>query len=258
MYLFIAIGGFAIYVIVGFMRFIPGPYVAEYHKTVGTWIMMLCYLSFIVASYSKPGIIRKSNHTKAIKRYPYDNLIYLKNNECKTCKFTKPARSKHCSMCNVCIEKFDHHCVWINNCVGLNNYRYFLFFVGSHAVVCTYGAVVGIFVFLGIIEQQRLFTSQFINHKTGERLDPTIWIVFRYLFDQEFAFAFVTILCIAMMIMLSGFFAYHLWLAMTNVTTNERYKYAAMFAYFTEKLDYLNFWKENFDTHHNKENLKYF
>jgi palmitoyltransferase ZDHHC4 len=49
LYLIIAIGGFAVYVIVGFMRFIPGPFVSEYHKTVGTWIMMFCYLSFIVA-----------------------------------------------------------------------------------------------------------------------------------------------------------------------------------------------------------------
>lgn len=73
MYLIIAIGGFAVYVVVGFMRFIPGPFVNEYHKTVGTWIMMVCYLSFIVASYSKPGIITKSNLKRALKRFPYDN-----------------------------------------------------------------------------------------------------------------------------------------------------------------------------------------
>ena len=75
-------------------------------------------------------------------------------------------------------------------------------------------------------------------------MEPTYWIVLRYLFDTEFAFAFVTILCITMSIMLSLFFSYHLWLAMTNVTTNERYKYAALFSYFHDKLEYLNNWKD--------------
>ena len=58
--------------------------------------------------------------------------------------------------------------------------------------------------------------------------------------------------------MLSLFFAYHLWLAMTNVTTNERYKNAALFAYFTEKQEFLNYWKQNFDSHLNPEHVKYF
>ena len=31
-YLFLALGGFAVYVVVGFWRFIPGPYVGEIHK----------------------------------------------------------------------------------------------------------------------------------------------------------------------------------------------------------------------------------
>jgi palmitoyltransferase ZDHHC4 len=147
MYLILAIGGFAIYVVVGFWKYIPGPYVSEYHKTVGTILMLFCYYSFFIACSSDPGIISKSTHKRALKRYDFDNVMYMKQNECKTCKFQKPARSKHCRMCNVCIEKFDHHCIWINNCVGLNNYRWFILFIFSHAVICTYGAVVGILVF---------------------------------------------------------------------------------------------------------------
>jgi len=78
MYLFLAIGGFAVYVVVGFWRYIPGPYVSEYHKTVGTMLMIFCYYSFFIACSSDPGIINKSNHKRALRRYEFDNVMYQK------------------------------------------------------------------------------------------------------------------------------------------------------------------------------------
>lgn len=49
--------------------------------------------------------------------------------ECKYCKQFKAVRAHHCTVCNLCIFKMDHHCPWINNCIGQNNQRYFLLFL---------------------------------------------------------------------------------------------------------------------------------
>lgn len=34
--------------------------------------------------------------------------------------------SKHCTRCNRCVEGFDHHCKWLNNCIGKKNYTTFI------------------------------------------------------------------------------------------------------------------------------------
>lgn len=48
---------------------------------------------------------------------------------CRKCNQLKPPRSHHCSVCGRCVLKMDHHCVWVVNCVGALNYKYFLLFL---------------------------------------------------------------------------------------------------------------------------------
>jgi len=55
---------------------------------------------------------------------------------CLTCAIIKPLRSKHCSQCGVCVSRMDHHCPWINNCVGFDNHIHFIIFLILGSTFC--------------------------------------------------------------------------------------------------------------------------
>jgi len=47
---------------------------------------------------------------------------------CKSCYTVRPFDAHHCKVCHFCILEQDHHCPWINNCVGIFNKKYFILF----------------------------------------------------------------------------------------------------------------------------------
>uniref|UniRef100_A0A915IKV4 Palmitoyltransferase n=1 Tax=Romanomermis culicivorax TaxID=13658 RepID=A0A915IKV4_ROMCU len=86
---------------------------------------------FIAVSSSDPGIIpkitpeyelfllsrQKPDKPIAIWWIRIKNLM-VKLKWCSSCHFYRPPRAFHCAMCDRCIEIFDHHCPWLNNCIG--------------------------------------------------------------------------------------------------------------------------------------------
>ena len=57
---------------------------------------------------------------------------------CPECRIIKTARSRHCAICDRCIERYDHHCPWINNCVGIKNHNAFMLFLISMWIKIVY------------------------------------------------------------------------------------------------------------------------
>ena len=60
---------------------------------------------------------------------------------CKKCNEVKPPRTHHCSICQTCVMRMDHHCPWTGNCIGLKNYKYFICFLFWTIMACLHVAI---------------------------------------------------------------------------------------------------------------------
>ncbi|KAH9932044.1 zf-DHHC-domain-containing protein [Epithele typhae] len=60
---------------------------------------------------------------------------------CRSCENYKPPRAHHCRQCKRSYSFTDHHCPWVNNCVGYFNYGHFIRFLFFVDLACSYHAV---------------------------------------------------------------------------------------------------------------------
>lgn len=119
------------------------PYSAFFYFNIfwGIFLIFNVLFNYIMAVTTNPG-------------NPDSSEINSNGKECKKCLVQKPDRTHHCSICKKCVLKFDHHCPWLNNCVGLYNYRYFYLFLFWLTVAVAYLFVITV----PVVYQQQVYS----------------------------------------------------------------------------------------------------
>ncbi|XP_006817408.1 palmitoyltransferase ZDHHC3-like [Saccoglossus kowalevskii] len=116
-------------------------------------LVFLGYASHIKCMITDPGAVPLGNATSdniANLGLKVGQVVY----KCPRCISIKPERAHHCSVCKRCIKRMDHHCPWVNNCVGENNQKYFVLFTMYIALISIYGLFLGIWHFASCINSQ--------------------------------------------------------------------------------------------------------
>lgn len=70
-----------------------------------------------------------------------EKMLKKMRRTCTKCDCVKPPRAHHCSICGKCVLAMDHHCPWMNNCIGLYNMKAFLLFNFYTMLTGTYSMV---------------------------------------------------------------------------------------------------------------------
>ena len=89
-------------------------------------VTFLFFVIYIYLIFSNPGV--KIPPKQFVYLTELDNGVNLAE-YCPKCKVQFTKSSKHCVICDKCTDNFDHHCYWVNNCIGGKNYNTFLFFL---------------------------------------------------------------------------------------------------------------------------------
>jgi len=89
----------------------------------------LCMLFLTLASCTNPGFVKNEVDFYDLVRIIDSTTL------CPDCETVRTSRSRHCAVCHKCVERFDHHCPWINNCVGVKNHNFFLSYISFQWLV---------------------------------------------------------------------------------------------------------------------------
>lgn len=167
-------------------------------------LLNISYTTAVFTNPGSPGLTQGSYGQLPTEERgrPYTSFTVKSTGDiryCKKCQCKKPDRAHHCSTCKRCVLKMDHHCPWLATCVGLHNYKPFLLFLLYTCAFCW---------LCFAVTATWLWNEVLSDSQYEETLMPVNFIL-------------LAILSGIIGLVLTGFTAWHVWLACKGRTTIE-------------------------------------
>ncbi|XP_033840962.1 palmitoyltransferase ZDHHC4 [Periophthalmus magnuspinnatus] len=186
-------------------------------------LLALKTLFFCLCIKKDPGTVTKKKVAGQLHIYKYDSRLFHPGVSCPTCQLVKPARSKHCRVCNRCVQRFDHHCVWVNNCIGSQNTRYFLLYLFSLSAMAGDIALLTGDMLLHAVLRSGLLHASYLDENGLQQPAGPLFVV-QHLFLTFPRIIFMLGFLVFIFFLLAGYALFHTYLALINQTSNEWYK----------------------------------
>ncbi|KAJ5080548.1 s-acyltransferase [Anaeramoeba ignava] len=175
---------------------------------VALFLFIAVNLSLLLTSFIEPGIIPRDTYfSGSFQHIPETKPFEFQNNTfelpyCDTCNIYRSPRASHCSICDNCVQKFDHHCGWVGCDLGIRNYRFFFLFLIFVTLSIFFVFVVSILHII-ILTKEKTFSEAFV---------------------KTLASYLLTIYSLPFSMYLSKLTFFHCYLVSKNLTTREYYR----------------------------------
>ncbi|EGG22480.1 cell cycle regulator with zn-finger domain protein [Cavenderia fasciculata] len=177
-----------------------------FHSILATALTCLVLISYILVSSTSPGDFNDTLSPSYYLLYPISSINSEEDKKfCTKCNQQKPERAHHCSSCKKCILRMDHHCLFIGNCVGLFNQKYFVLFL--------FYASLSIFYFFYLLVSRSL---EVLLDSTPQQTEYNFLDI-----SKLFLIGSLTISMVIIEISITSMLVNQLWLLGNNMTTIE-------------------------------------
>ena len=142
-------------------------------------VFILCLITYVIIISKDPGFQKNTDLIKELNDENNANPLKTLVDQgkdlkkyCPNCYCEHNNNTKYCFICKKCILEFNHHCFWLNKCIGKNNKILYSIFIFFSFIYSFYSSFICVYL---------LFDSVNIPY---EKVFPPIW--FNFEIDRGF------------------------------------------------------------------------